>query len=149
MNVVYYAANANGSQVKIGFTSNLTQRLNSLKSLYGEVSLLAWEPGSKDVELRRHITFYGGHIHGEWFSPSDDLLAHVRALPSATGLSAEERESMMAPKSDLVRRTIRDIPSGDYAALKLIAHEKRWRSVNTAILEAIHEYAARHLAQKG
>lgn len=78
--VVYYARI--GDVIKIGFTTNLVERLRALRVQPG--GLLAVEPGGRDVERSRHLEFaderYGAR---EDFAMSTRLMAHIEALQPA------------------------------------------------------------------
>lgn len=75
--VVYYLRI--GDRIKIGFTTNLAQRVAALR--LDPDAVLATEPGGRDIEYRRHLQFaderYGRR---EDFAPSDRLMAHIRTL---------------------------------------------------------------------
>lgn len=75
--IVYYLRI--GDVIKIGFTTNLHQRLAGLR--LNPSAVLATEPGGRDQEYRRHQQFaderYGRR---EDFAPSDRLLAHIEHL---------------------------------------------------------------------
>lgn len=66
-------------RIKIGYTTNLPQRLISLR--VDATAVLVTEPGGLDMERRRHYEFaeerYGRR---EDFAPSDRLLAHIERL---------------------------------------------------------------------
>lgn len=75
--VVYYLRI--GDRIKIGFTTNLKQRVANLRLDFDAV--LATEPGGRDQESRRHQQFaderYGRR---EDFAPSDRLMVHIASL---------------------------------------------------------------------
>jgi hypothetical protein len=75
--IVYYLRI--GDRIKIGFTTNLKQRLSNLRLDPGCV--LATEPGGREVEWARHQDFaderYGRR---EDFAPSDRLIEHIERL---------------------------------------------------------------------
>lgn len=81
--VVYYLKVRGSDRVKIGTTTNLRQRMVSLRADGGD--LLATEPGGHDQEWRRHQQFaeerYGRR---EEFAMSDRLAAHIASLTGAT-----------------------------------------------------------------
>ncbi len=106
--VVYYVANHDCSLVKIGYSSNLAQRLTSLASAHGEVALLACESGSLALEHDRHRTFAANHFEGEWFIPADDLLRFVRALPSMVDSSRAEPPLTLriSPQAETLRTAL-------------------------------------------
>lgn len=72
-----------GDQVKIGFSSNVHQRLRSYPP---GSELLAMEPGDKKLERRRHNEFGEWLVAGrEWFQPSEELLQHTQDLVTLHG----------------------------------------------------------------
>ena len=77
VDVVYYIRFAD--RVKIGTSSNPRQRLAQLR----HEEVLAFEPGARDVEQRRHAEFADLRLGGEWFSHEGDLAEHITALARA------------------------------------------------------------------
>lgn len=77
--IVYYIRMRGSERVKIGTTSNLRLRMETLRA--DGADLLATEPGGYTVELRRHRQFaeerYGRR---EEFALSDRLAAHIASL---------------------------------------------------------------------
>lgn len=77
VDVVYYLRFRD--QIKIGTSSNPRQRFAGLR--YDE--LLAFEPGGRALEQRRHHQFAQFRFVGtEWFSANDALAAHIAVLRS-------------------------------------------------------------------
>jgi len=72
--VVYYLRFAD--RVKIGFTTNLAERLRALP--YDEV--LATEVGGASLERQRHHEFAHLRVNGEWFQLTPELVAHIESL---------------------------------------------------------------------
>ncbi|ANJ25461.1 GIY-YIG nuclease family protein [Agromyces aureus] len=73
--VVYYVRYRD--QVKIGTSANPRQRLASIP--HDEV--LAFEPGGRRLEQRRHAQFADHRFAGtEWFAAHDALAEHIAAL---------------------------------------------------------------------
>lgn len=74
--LVYYARI--GDYIKIGFSTRLRSRLNSLRV----DELMAVEPGGYDLEQMRHVEFDADRIdlRRENFRPSDHLLEHIAAI---------------------------------------------------------------------
>lgn len=86
-NVVYYIGVTGEDFVKIGTTKNLQARLRSLSTARADgdrLVILATEPGSYDVEQRRHEQFAEARGHGEWFKVTPDLQAHIDMLALRT-----------------------------------------------------------------
>jgi hypothetical protein len=76
---VYYLELA-PNRIKIGFTSDLKQRIRNLRA--PNSALLAIEPGGRDVERKRHIQFAPYRITKrlEDFIHGDQLARHITAL---------------------------------------------------------------------
>jgi len=73
---VYYMR-ING-RIKIGYTANLRQRSRNYPP---GTELLAVEPGTRELEKRRHDQFVRSLAQGrEWFAESDDLIAHIAGV---------------------------------------------------------------------
>lgn len=91
--VVYYLRRLRDGAIKIGMSRQLDERIDKLSILYGQLELLAAEPGARMCETRRHRQFESGrlqepsHTYGlgasEWFQPTRELLAHICALGGA------------------------------------------------------------------
>lgn len=80
--LVYYMR-ING-RIKIGYTANLAQRSRSYPP---GTELLAVEPGTRELESRRHAQFSRSLAQGrEWFAESDAIKEHVTNLASAFGI---------------------------------------------------------------
>ena len=65
-----------GDRVKIGFTTNLRDRLRAVPN----DELLGSMPGSRHTERKTHSHFAHLRIKGEWFSMGDDLLEFIAGL---------------------------------------------------------------------
>lgn len=75
VDVVYYLRYRD--RIKIGTSGNPRTRIAGL--LHDEV--LAFEPGDRLVEQRRHAQFAAQRIpRTEWFEHSEELAEHIRAL---------------------------------------------------------------------
>src|SRR4051794_36116097 len=77
---VYYIQGADG-RIKIGKADEPRRRLQQLRTGSSvELTLLATEPGNRDVERYRHRQFASDRAHLEWFHPSPTLLNHIAAV---------------------------------------------------------------------
>lgn len=66
------------TSVKIGYAKDVTTRMRAYPP---NAELLAIEPGTKKTERARHQQFAAYLDWGrEWFTPSDELMAHIAAL---------------------------------------------------------------------
>lgn len=77
IDVVYYLRFAD--RVKIGTSARPRQRLQAIR----HEELLAFEPGGRSLEQRRHREFATIREGGEWFALTPDLAAHITALRAA------------------------------------------------------------------
>lgn len=68
--------------IKIGFTSNLPQRIQAIRSgiPYGETILLHDIPGDFDLEVDMHRKFSHLRERGEWFRKEPELLDFIAAI---------------------------------------------------------------------
>jgi len=73
--VVYFVRRGDGA-IKIGLTTNLTQRMDAFNHVH-PVTLLGTMPGHREVERSLHARFAAHRLHGEWFTASPDLLAFI------------------------------------------------------------------------
>lgn len=79
---VYYMR-ING-QIKIGYTANLRQRSRNYPP---GTELVATEPGTLELERRRHTQFSRDLARGrEWFRESEQLTTHMRELVGTHGV---------------------------------------------------------------
>lgn len=93
--LVYYVAF--GDRIKIGTTTDLNQRLQSIP----HDELLAFERGGRALERKRHRQFAADLVPGqrEWFHRSPELVAHIEGL--SRGIGDVRREA-----SRLVKRAL-------------------------------------------
>lgn len=69
--IVY--AIAAGERVKIGYTTNLEQRMKSIQSSCSDpIVCLGTSPGGVELEKALHRQFGHARAHGEWFSLSTE-----------------------------------------------------------------------------
>jgi hypothetical protein len=82
MPVVYYLRAHHGA-IKIGTTVDVSTRFDRIaRSMprMAPLTLLATEPGGPELERQRHREFERSRVIGEWFAPTEALLAHIAAL---------------------------------------------------------------------
>lgn len=86
--VVYYLRLGN-SDIKIGYTSNLPERMRALRARPSDV--LAIEPGDRQKEKERHHQFAGlrREVWREDFEPAAELMSHIKAMRTAHGDPAD------------------------------------------------------------
>lgn len=82
---VYFARSMDGAVIKIGFSTNVENRLKELSSGggYGPLERLGVIPGNRSVEksIQRSLSTYV--INGEWFRPDENLLVSVNSIIAA------------------------------------------------------------------
>jgi hypothetical protein len=78
---VYYVRS--GGFIKIGWTSDLTKRM---KGYPPDSLLLAVEPGTRQLETRRHRQFSHHRSHGrEWYTMAPTLTHHIESVKAEHG----------------------------------------------------------------
>lgn len=77
---VYFLRAAESGRIKIGKTVNVQKRLASLRGASsGALELLGYVAESAGcTERDLHARFSESRTHGEWFEPTDELLAFIR-----------------------------------------------------------------------
>jgi hypothetical protein len=80
-----YFLGPEGGPIKIGFAKRLSFRLNDLR-LMNPFPLIvhASVDGLASLERDYHRQFAAHRLHGEWFSPSPDILAEIERLTEVT-----------------------------------------------------------------
>jgi hypothetical protein len=76
-NKIYFAARSDGL-IKIGTSSDPARRVQALSTGAGEsLALVAVVDGGRARERALHERFADTRVHGEWFSPSPELLEFI------------------------------------------------------------------------
>lgn len=79
--VVYFARRLD--RIKIGFSHDVEGRMKAL-----HCTLLATVPGGRAEEAEMHQRFASGRDTGEWFRPTEELLAFIAGLRDAAEVAA-------------------------------------------------------------
>lgn len=100
---IYYAlgATAQLQWVKIGFTANLRQRMNSLRrEAPGRQipTVLAVEAGTFADEIERHARWTAYRVRGEWFRYEGDLRRHIASLPDLVEVALRPSLAVCKPQ---------------------------------------------------
>ena len=75
---VYFIQAGENGPIKIGIAKHPGRRLIALQSARNEsLRLLAHMPGDMATEWSLHMKFAAHRIKGEWFAPSDEIMAEV------------------------------------------------------------------------
>lgn len=78
-NVIYLIQNTVTTNVKIGYTSNLKQRLRDIQiSNDCELKVLSTINGNIELEQKLHKQFKKYHIRGEWFRFGDEIKKYFK-----------------------------------------------------------------------
>lgn len=77
---IYFIQEKSTSRIKIGKTSNIRQRFKTLMSFSAlpELSIKLLINDKGNMEPFFHKKFSEFRIHGEWFSPSEELLTYIK-----------------------------------------------------------------------
>lgn len=68
-----------GNRIKIGTTTGMRGRLDNIRTMAGhEPKVLRMLPGGRREERQAHALFTEERVRGEWFEPSDRLMAFIK-----------------------------------------------------------------------
>lgn len=75
---IYFLQQGDGGPIKIGYTTDLLARIDTLQtgSPY-ELKLILCFRGFTQTERELHAKFRKDRMRGEWFSPSEELMAFI------------------------------------------------------------------------
>ena len=77
--VVYFIQEGSDGPIKIGYTSNLKKRLESMQvGNSKELNVLGTYSGGRKEESYLHSLFAIAQIRGEWYYPIHELLKFIR-----------------------------------------------------------------------
>lgn len=146
---VYAIGGAGGGIVKIGWTSNLRERLSSIRcGSPEEISVLWKAPGDFAVERYLHKRFAALRIRGEWFDFGDgDPIEALTAAYAESGMAlpAESEPSQSDALSETIWERL-DAPRGTRATL---THEGiAEAAVALADAEGLDAVSMRKLAER-
>lgn len=80
---IYFVGYANGP-IKIGFTSNLDYRIESLQTACPyDLVVLATVEGTMGLEAELHARFRSHRLRGEWFARHPEILAEIARQQTA------------------------------------------------------------------
>jgi hypothetical protein len=101
-----YAVQVGPGRIKIGLTSDINKRLQSIKTASGEATLLRREPGNRDVERRLHYACRDQCINGEVFSNNGVVSEYIAGTFSANRLPlvSTDQWSNMIKKRNLSKK---------------------------------------------
>jgi hypothetical protein len=78
---VYFIQGEKTKNIKIGFSTDPNDRLRQHQTGSGEeLLMLACVEGNQELETEIQRRFDSFRVHGEWFSPSDELIEFINSL---------------------------------------------------------------------
>lgn len=78
--MIYFVQGEDGGRIKIGFTTNLAERLSALGTGTGtKLVVLGVRDGDRSDEVALHRRFAAHRTIGEWFEPASDILSFVNS----------------------------------------------------------------------
>lgn len=79
--MIYFIENIETKHIKIGFTTNVKERLGQLQtSSPHELRVLSICEGDDKYEKELHGKFNEFRVRGEWFMPDKELMNHIKSL---------------------------------------------------------------------
>lgn len=108
--MIYVMRAGDTGPCKVGFASNVSQRLKALQTGHHERLrvLHVWE-GDRDVEARLHRCLAAHRLHGEWFEPVERLISgeiindEPPAAPAPIVSTATGMEALRAQRGVMAR----------------------------------------------
>jgi Meiotically up-regulated gene 113 len=89
--MIYFIQNERTRLIKIGFSGDVYGRMRALQNETPDhLDLLAITNGDREEEIRFHKQFAVDRVTGEWFRPSDQLLAIIESFPKIHDASLSE-----------------------------------------------------------
>ena len=73
-----YFLKRNDGLIKIGTTKEFHKRYKTLTKEHGDLEILGWKEGARDVEQELHKTFSSIRIIDEWFYAAPELLEYIQ-----------------------------------------------------------------------
>lgn len=81
MSTIYFVQAGDGGLIKIGIADNVVRRMTTIQSMCPQrLRLLATMPGSMQDEEALHNRFLQDRLHGEWFTPSPELMDFIKEI---------------------------------------------------------------------
>lgn len=82
--VVYFAQQGDHGPIKIGFSTDIENRLKGLQTSSAvPIRMVTCVSGTRDDEADLHVRFAGLRLSGEWFSPAPELLRFISEVSAA------------------------------------------------------------------
>lgn len=103
--MIYFIQAKKGGPIKIGFTTKAaTQRLMQLQtSCPDELVILKEREGSVDQERALHANLSDHRIRGEWYNPTDEVIATMNApLPDPLPVETEAFSGVAKPNPGIL-----------------------------------------------
>ncbi len=131
---VYFVDTDDGQFVKIGYSTNLPSRIQSLKtsSAVG-ITLRGWVPGTREFEQGIHELFSDERVNGEWFKRADHLDFAINSLDGLkTSLDEFKVDKTIRQKATPIAV---DIETSSGSILDLVSPEPQinWSALRTKI----------------
>ena len=111
--MVYFVRRLDGL-IKIGYTSNVQGRMQQLFREFRPLDLLLVLYGSMRTEKAHHRHFAALRATGEWFTPGEDLLTYISAMPS------QDPAGPVCLVTSVTRRTLGDTISREWPAQRVL-----------------------------
>jgi hypothetical protein len=75
----YFIESGTGGPVKIGFTTDIHERLRQLQTASSEeLHVLALIVDTSGMERSLHVQFKGQRLRGEWYTPNAEMIGMIQ-----------------------------------------------------------------------
>lgn len=119
--MIYFIQAGPSGPIKIGYTADFRSRLAAYETHSPtDMTPLAVMDGSEFLEQQLHVQFSDARIKGEWFRPTEALLAYIGGLPPY--VDDRKPKALRPPRASTPpRKLARPAPN------KVAAHLREWR----------------------
>lgn len=137
--MIYFIQHTEDNYIKIGVSGDTHQRVPQLRREYGRsLKVLGVMDGNRQIEQELHRRFKADRRFGEWFKPSEELLAFI--AENARPLESRKRRT---PKEGVMPRLGVTVNDPTYNALERHA-KQRGAPVSLLVREAIGDWLKKH-----
>lgn len=141
--LLYFLFNRYTGLVKVGITDNLEHRIRTLEHAGGvPLDVLGTLAESCDLEIPIHNALFATRKCGEWFLPTDDLLAIAKS-PSRPAIMA-----LLEKYAPAVKQRERELLVIDEAKREAREEQKRIQAAERKRLKAIEQEKERKAAER-
>lgn len=98
---IYFIQDSLSKKIKIGYSANFKRRFLDLSNANANrLYILCVLPGNKEDEVKYHARFAQYRTHGEWFSPSREIVEFIKEENRKIDKINKSKEESIIPSID-------------------------------------------------